>query len=200
MLESKKRGIFLDADGVLWPDQGPGGILKSRETAFQTLIDLKVDLANTSPYSICVITNQTLAARGEMPYRKFRNYVGNFFGELKESKLIDSYEVCYHHPHAKKLLLRKRNCNCRKPKPGMILKQMNRLQLDSSQSILVGDRITDIAAGVNAGITSNFLIHTNRALEVNLSHFGHSYLPKSIEFRLIKNLKELSEHLNSVTK
>lgn len=196
MLASKTKGIFLDADGVLWPEKGAGGILTGQNSAIERLTKFRSELIESEKYKIAVVTNQTLAARNKHPTFKFIKFVNNFFLELKALNLIDDYAVCFHHPAAENILLRRKSCHCRKPKPGMIEKLLAKMDLSPENSILVGDRITDVAAGNTAGIQRNFLIYSEKSLEINQSKNGTSKMPDSIEFTLVENLSEVINYLN----
>ncbi len=68
----------------------------------------------------------------------------------KEGTLLDGEYYCFHHPEAKVDRL-KGNCECRKPKPGLLLQAAKDMDIDLSQSWMIGDNITDVKAGVAAG-------------------------------------------------
>ena len=190
MQHPPKIGIFLDADGVLWPDKGAGEVLNGLTEATKRLTDFTKALGQRDLFSIFVVTNQTLAARGEVGYFKFARKVREVFNCLIEINLIDSFEVCYHHPLSNKIFLRRKKCKCRKPSPGMILKLTRRYKLNPKRCILIGDRITDIAAGQAAGINIKILINSARALEVNQGAHGSTHLEDLLEFSLCENLLE----------
>ena len=68
---------------------------------------------------------------------------------------------CPHHPDFSG------DCECRKPNPGMILQAKKDFDIDLSQSILVGDKNSDIEAGINAGIKMNYLVETGHEIYEN---------------------------------
>ena len=184
--------VFLDADGVLWEDIGPGGIITGKDQAISILDKFNM---NVDPDWIkIVISNQTYAARKKMKYFKFRNLVSSLFEALVFSDLIDDYAICYHHPKAANVFLRK-NCKCRKPSPGLITRMIKTHNINIDKSSFIGDRITDIQAGANAGIKHLFLITNPRMLEMNDNSGSasgiYSFLPlNSIdEFFLVKGMK-----------
>ena len=72
---SQKVGIFLDADGVLWPDNGPGEILNGLAEAKIRLNEFTKVLKHRDQYTIHIVTNQTLSARGQMNHFKFKSKV-----------------------------------------------------------------------------------------------------------------------------
>ena len=65
-------GIFLDADGVLWPEIGQSSLLSGEEFAIDRLTRLKKTLIPKKNYFISVVTNQTLAARGALDFTDFK--------------------------------------------------------------------------------------------------------------------------------
>ena len=190
MLHPPKIGIFLDADGVLWPDRGSGEVLKGLPEAVIRLTEFTNALGQRDLFRIVVVTNQTLAARGDVGYLQFRIKVRKVFKSLVKLDLIDSFKVCFHHPQAKNIFLRRKNCKCRKPSPGMILKMTKKFNLNPKRCVLIGDRITDIAAGQAAGITQNSLINNEKAFEINEGASGSADLVDLLEFSLHGNMFE----------
>lgn len=183
--------VFLDADGVLWEDIGPGGILTGKD---QAIIILDKFNLNVDPAWIkIVISNQTYAARKKIKYFKFKKLVTSIFEALVLSDLINDYAICYHHPNAVNVFLR-RNCRCRKPSPELINRMIKKHKIDVEKSSFIGDRITDVQAGTNAGIKNLFLIKNSKMLEINdNSHISsglYSFLPLNniYEFFLVKGV------------
>lgn len=192
-----KYGIFLDADGVLWPDIGPGGLLKGMIEANLRLTKLIEMLGNREEIFIGVVTNQTFAARGEMPYTDFKEMVFSQFNKLKNDMLIDDYRVCFHHPSAKYLPLRIVDCGCRKPQSGMIDSLISQYSLLPERSTIIGDRITDVLAGKNARLSSAVLLIGNKMLEMNQSAIqGVSEL--IIPFKVARDFLESLEILKTL--
>jgi len=178
--------IFLDADGVLWEDIGSGGILTSKKQAIQNLKLLSTDAAQSRLKII--ISNQTYAARKKMNYLKFKFYVKFFFSSLVNLQLLDDYAICYHHPKANNIFLRKK-CKCRKPMPGLINAMVKKHEIDLHKSVLIGDKITDIQSGSGAGIKNLFLLINNRMLEINVNSTEQ---PQYYVFTPLKDLKEFT--------
>jgi D-glycero-D-manno-heptose 1,7-bisphosphate phosphatase len=85
---------------------------------------------------------------------------------------------CPHHPDFSE------ECSCRKPNPGMLLQAQKKFDIDLKSSILVGDKISDIEAGVNAGIIHNYLISTGHKIGDKVDNFN---------FSMIDSMKELME-------
>ncbi len=184
--ENKIGAIFLDADGVLWKDIGPGGIFSGKNHSIQNLSLLSS--ARQKMYLKIVVSNQTFAARKKMNYIKFRFLTYTFFKSLIKLDLLDDFVICYHHPNAKNFFLKK-ECNCRKPLPGLINLMITKHNISPEKSFLIGDRITDIQAGTSAGIKHLFLVANPRMLEINENS---SVAPLQSTFVPLKELKEFS--------
>lgn len=186
LVENKISAVFLDADGVLWKDIGPGGILTGKN---QSIINLKLLDSNQKKSQMkIVISNQTFAARNKMNYLRFRVFTNYFFKSLIKLDLIHDFAVCYHHPNANNSFLRKK-CNCRKPLPGLIKSMMRKHNIAAHKSSLIGDRITDIQSGAAAGIENLFLIINSKMLEINENS---SSQPLQTVFIPLKDLAEFS--------
>ena len=150
------KTIFLDRDGVI--NKEKNYLFKISEFEF---IDGIFDACRyfiSMNYNIIVITNQSGIGRGLFSldsFNKIMRYVEESFKkhEIEISKIY----YCPHHPEDG-IGKYKKDCDCRKPKPGMILKASKELEIDLSKSILVGDSIRDINAGLSAEIKNNFLI------------------------------------------
>ena len=170
MPQSTKMGIFLDADGVLWPDKGPGGILAFHAQAVATIEEFTDFLGERSRYK-----------------------------GLIDLQLIDHFEVCFHHPQAKNLLLRRKECACRKPAPGMILKGIEKFKLEPNRCVLVGDRITDISAGHAAGLAQTFLLYSGKALEINQSSKNVARIGEFLPFLMRRNLAATANFIKALT-
>ena len=191
--KNRIRAIFLDADGVLWPDIGSGGILSGQDHSIQNLGLLSS--ISSRHYLKIVISNQTYAARKKMSYVKFKLLTHNLFKNLIKQDLLDDFAICYHHPKAKNFLLRK-NCLCRKPYPTLIKLMITKHIIVPEKSFLIGDRITDIQSGAAAGIKNLFLIVNPKMLEVNENLMDQPlqsiFIPLNElkEFLLIKELQD----------
>lgn len=187
------KAIFLDADGVLWKDIGPGGIFSGSSDAIQNLGFLSSNRAKAQLR--IVVSNQTFAARKKMSYLKFKTYTKSFFSSLIKLGLLDDFAICYHHPNAQNILLRKK-CECRKPLPGLLNFMARKHNIDLRKSALIGDRVTDIQSGAAAGIDHLYLIVNDRMLEININS---SQQPLYQTFMPLKDVKEftlLKEFIN----
>jgi D-glycero-D-manno-heptose 1,7-bisphosphate phosphatase len=187
------RAIFLDADGVLWKDIGPGGIFSGRRDAIQNLEFLSSNLAKAQLR--IVVSNQTFAARKKMSYFKFKTYTKSFFNSLIKLGLLDDFAICYHHPNAQNILLRKK-CECRKPLPGLLNFMARKHNINLRKSALIGDRVTDIQSGAAVGIDHLYLIVNDRMLEININSSQQSLYQIFMPLKDLKEFTLLKEFIN----
>jgi D-glycero-D-manno-heptose 1,7-bisphosphate phosphatase len=105
-------------------------------------------------FSIILITNQTNIAQGRITEEEFWKINDAVLRLLKPSgvKVLKTY-VCPHDTDD--------NCDCRKPKPSMLLQAAEEFNLDSASTYMIGDRVSDIEAGVNAGMKA-ILVKTGK--------------------------------------
>ena len=152
-LQNKQKAVFLDRDGTI---NKYVGFLRNIDE-FE-LLDGAVEAIKkikASGYLAIVVTNQPVIARGEVSFEeleRIHNKMETLLG--KEGAYLDAIYFCPHHPHKGYEGERpelKFDCNCRKPKPGMLLKAAQDFNIDLAQSWMVGDGENDIKAGQNAG-------------------------------------------------
>ena len=152
-LRTKQRAIFLDRDGTI--NKYVGFLIDIEDFELIDGVSEAIRKINESGYLAIVITNQPVIARGEVSYEEL-NMIHNKMETLlgKEGAYIDGLFFCPHHPHSgyegeiKELKI---ECECRKPKPGMLLKAAEKYNIDLSNSWMIGDGENDIKAGKAAG-------------------------------------------------
>lgn len=137
------RAVFLDRDGVLNKAFIRNGKPHSPDTVEEMIIvpDAAAALSRLRQHGfrLIVATNQPDIARGRLT----REQVDAMNGHLRSKLPLDAIEVCTHDDAD--------NCDCRKPKPGLLLRAAKRDGIELSQSFMVGDRWRDIEAGHSAG-------------------------------------------------
>ena len=151
------KAVFLDRDGtineiVYYQDLG---IVDSPFTAeqFKLLpqVGEAIRILNQSEFKVILVSNQPGIAKGHFSMETFGEIREKMRTELaKYGAHLDGEYYCLHHPEAK-IEEYKKNCECRKPKPGLLLKAAKDLSIDLSNSWMVGDSLTDIEAGKRAG-------------------------------------------------
>ena len=151
---SNSRALFLDKDGVINVDKGVNGIIEEPEL-FPGIGSI-IAHCRKKGFQIVVVTNIPAVARGIVSEQRLGAIFAAFKDKLiiqNRDAIIDSIYYCPHHPNAN-LQQYRVSCNCRKPKPGMILQACADLNIDPRKSYMVGDRISDIIAGHLAGCTT----------------------------------------------
>ena len=152
-LKNKQKAIFLDRDGTI--NQYVGFLRDINEFSLIDGVAEAIKKINASGYLAIVVTNQPVVARGEVSFEELEeihNKMETLLG--KEGAYLDAIYYCPHHPHkgyeGEQPEL-KIDCECRKPKPGMLLKAAKDFNIDLFRSWMVGDGENDIKAGQNAG-------------------------------------------------
>jgi D-glycero-D-manno-heptose 1,7-bisphosphate phosphatase len=153
VMDNKKiKAAFLDRDGVINIDKGY--VYKIEDFEFKDGIFELLKLLQSIGFTLFVITNQSGIARGYYTLEDFKKLTGHMLDELKKRGIeIKEVAFCPHHPNDK--------CNCRKPKPGMILDLAKKYNIDLKNSILIGDKLSDIEAGKNAEIAKAYLVENS---------------------------------------
>jgi len=152
-LENKQKAVFLDRDGTI--NKYVGFLRKIDEFELIDGVSEAIKRINESGYLAIVVTNQPIIARGEVTFQdleQIHNKMETLLG--KDGAYVDAIYYCPHHPHGGyegEIPELKFDCECRKPKPGMILKAAADFNIDLSQSWMVGDSENDMNAGINAG-------------------------------------------------
>lgn len=152
-LRNKQKAVFLDRDGTI---NKYVGFLRNIDDfeLIPGIIDA-IKKINESGYLCIVITNQPVIARGEITFEQLDEIHNKMETELGlGGAYINALYYCPHHPHKGyegEVVELKIDCECRKPKPGLLLKAAEDYNIDLSQSYMVGDGESDIKAGVAAG-------------------------------------------------
>jgi D-glycero-D-manno-heptose 1,7-bisphosphate phosphatase len=144
------RAVFLDRDGVITQDP-PHFAHRIDQLEIIPNSAEAIRLLNENGFKVVVVSNQSGVARGyyqELDIGLFNHAMAE---ELKkEGAFSDAIYYCPHHPEGK--IERYRiDCDCRKPKPGMLKQAEKDLNLDLKRSFMVGDKVTDIEAGYSVG-------------------------------------------------
>jgi histidinol-phosphate phosphatase family protein len=163
-LATPQRAVFLDRDGTLIPDKDC--LRNADELELLPGVAEAIHELNHNGWRTVVVTNQPVIAKGfcdESELQKIHNKLETLLG--REQAFLDRIYFCPHHPEKGFLGERpelKMDCDCRKPKTGMIQKAVAELNIDLSQSWLIGDTTTDLQTAKNAGLRS-ILVRTGSA-------------------------------------
>ncbi|MBQ7474633.1 MAG: HAD-IIIA family hydrolase [Clostridia bacterium] len=152
-LKNRQRAVFLDRDGTL--NRYVGFVRDPDEFELLDGVCEAISKINRSGYLAVLVTNQPAIARGEITYRELDSIHGKMDSLLSEKgAYLDAVYFCPHHPDRGfdgEIPELKIECTCRKPKPGMLIRAAEDLNIDLASSWMIGDRQTDIAAGKAAG-------------------------------------------------
>ncbi|SAM54011.1 D,D-heptose 1,7-bisphosphate phosphatase [Enterococcus faecium] len=183
-LSNPQKAIFLDRDGTI--NKYVGFLRNAEEFELIDGVSEAIKIINSLGFLCIVITNQPVIARGEVTvdelnsiHNKLETMLGHAGG------FLNGIYYCPHHPHkgyAGEVIELKIDCNCRKPKPGLLLEASKDFNINLSQSFMVGDSESDVIAGKNAGCKT-VLITEDITLPAN---YGQDYSVCSL-LEFVKN-------------
>lgn len=156
-----RKCIFLDRDGNINVEKDY--LHKVEDFEFEEGALEAIRSFSETEYLIVVVTNQSGIARGyytEEDLMKLHEYLGKRVEEA--GGRIDGYYYCPHHPE-KGIGEYKKECDCRKPEPGMFLAAKKDFDIDFENSIMVGDKMSDVEAGRRLGMRG-ILVRTGHGL------------------------------------
>lgn len=158
-LRNPQKAIFLDRDGTI--NKYVGFLRNINEFELLDGVSEAISLINQSAFLSMVVTNQPVIARGEVTedelteiHQKMETLLG------KDGAYVDDLYYCPHHPHKGyegEIKALKIDCDCRKPKPGMLLRAAEEHHIDLSASWMIGDSENDILAGKAAGCKTAYI-------------------------------------------
>ncbi len=173
------KALFLDRDGVV--NKEKNYLYKIEDFEFIDEVFETCKYFQEKGYLIIIITNQAGIARGKYTEDDYEILTNWMIKEFEKNNIkISKVYYCPHHPDFSG------DCECRKPNPGMILQAQRDFDIDLSQSLLVGDKNSDIEAGINAGIKMNYLVET-----------GHEIYENRFNVKIIKSLGNLIKDKNA---
>ncbi len=157
-----RRALFLDRDGVI--NEEVGYLHRFQDVRFVKGIVPLLQAANAQGWFVCVVTNQAGIGRGLYSEQQFQELMHEMRAALSEqdAHLDAVYFSPFHPEHG--IGEYRRDTECRKPNPGMLLRAAQEHSLDLCGSIMVGDRCSDMQAGAAAGVSELYLF---RNLEAN---------------------------------
>jgi D-glycero-D-manno-heptose 1,7-bisphosphate phosphatase len=154
---NRDKAVFLDRDGVVnsLVYHQEQGIVDSPFTVEQFVLLPHVGEAivrfHDMGYKVILVSNQPGIAKGHLTSETFNEIREKMKEELLGGGAsLDGEYYCLHHPEAEIASLRI-NCACRKPEPGLLLQAAGEMDIDLSQSWMIGDGLTDVQAGKKAG-------------------------------------------------
>jgi D-glycero-D-manno-heptose 1,7-bisphosphate phosphatase len=152
-LSNRQKAVFIDRDGTI--NKYVGFLRDINDFELIQGVAERIRRINKSGYLAIVVTNQPVIARGEVSWQEL-NEIHNKMETLLgyEGAYLDDIFVCPHHPDKGYEFERseyKISCECRKPKPGMLLQAANKYNIDLEKSIMIGDSDTDQEVALAVG-------------------------------------------------
>lgn len=150
----KIKAAFLDRDGVINRDKNY--VYKICDFEFMPDAVAGLRLLQTLGYALVVVTNQSGIGRGYFSEQAYQRFSDHMVSQLASEGIeLAGVYFCPHLPQESSVAGR---CRCRKPAPGMIVDAARDLDVELAQSIMIGDKSSDVEAGYAAGIDRCFLI------------------------------------------
>ena len=183
----KNKAIFLDRDGTINIDKHY--MYKIEDFEFVEGAEKGLKMLYDMGYKLIVVTNQGGIGRGyytEEDLEKLNSYM--------EKRLLESgvkIEKCYFCPHHAEhgIGKYKADCSCRKPKPGMLIEGMKEFDIDPKKSYMIGDKMSDAEAGINAGVKP-IIVKTGKDITEEIEKSGIEIYSSIYEFALSLQKKE----------
>ena len=171
-----KRAIFLDRDGVI----NRAFVIDGKPQPAKSIAELEIlpgvveaiAALFAANFEVVVVTNQPDVARKTLS----KNSVENIQVHLQNLLGINHFYTCFHDDAD--------DCECRKPKPGLLLRAAADLNINLSESFMVGDRWRDVAAGQTIGCNSYFIDYSYTEKKPTQPYFKVSSLTEAVQMIL----------------
>lgn len=163
-LKNPQKALFLDRDGTI--NVYKGFITKAEDFELIPGVSEAIKKINKSGYLCIVVSNQPVIARGDCTFEELQaihDKMETLLGQ--DGAFVDAIYYCPHHTDKGFEGERpeyKFDCECRKPKPGLLLRAAKDWNIDLSQSYMIGDSERDVRAGKNAGVKESLLIQCQK--------------------------------------
>ena len=180
-LKKKQKAVFLDRDGTI--NEYVGFLTRAEQFRLLPNVAKAIAKINASSYLTIVATNQPVIARGECRYKELEQIHMKMETELgKNGAYLDDIFFCPHHPHKGyegEVPELKIDCECRKPKIGMLTDAAEKYNIDLRQSWYIGDTTMDIQTGKNAGMKT-ILVKTGEGGQDNKYDVTPDYIASDL--------------------
>jgi len=190
-----RGAVFLDRDGTI--NEEMGYINHPERFIIFPYVAESIKTINDLELKVIIVTNQSGVARGYFSeslvnelHRKLKKEMAN------QGAKIDAIYYCPHHPkegHGQY----KSDCECRKPKPGMILKAVKDYGLDLKKSYMIGDRYKDVLFAKNLNMKSGFVLTGYGRGEYTFDKDKWYYQPAFLGENLLEVTRKIESHIKS---
>jgi D-glycero-D-manno-heptose 1,7-bisphosphate phosphatase len=182
-----RKAAFLDRDGTIISNAGALTADKSIEPLPEAVDAIRK--LRAAGFFIVMITNQSAVARGYYTEEELAVAHQALLQKLEDDDApIDAVYYCPHHPDTGEVSSYVQDCDCRKPKPGMLLQAAEQHNIDLAASYMVGDAERDVEAGVAAGCRATVLI-----IPDVLNSFSIVVGPAPVWEQIMENMEEASK-------
>ena len=183
----KIKAAFLDRDNTIIKDNGY--TYCPNDLAWEPDAITGLSLLHSIGYKLIVITNQSGIARGYYTEEEMNVFHAFRKSNLKQKAgiIIEKFYHCPHHIDGKIKQYRKK-CNCRKPGDELFQKNILDFSIETNNSIVIGDNVSDIIPAINQGIKKGFLLYNeNNKPQIN----------SWSNINLVNNWKEIIDHYDN---
>ncbi|UDQ97273.1 HAD family hydrolase [Lentisphaerota bacterium WC36G] len=188
----KRKACFLDRDGVVIVDKDY--LAHPHEVVLTPNAAQSIKKLNDANYLVIIVSNQSGVARGYFPEDAINDVHERirFLIDDEAKAVIDKFYYCPHHSKGA-VAPYNIDCECRKPKLGMFQQAAQDFNLDIENSIMVGDKLSDIQAGNDFGCIKSFLVKTGHGLE-SLADYSTKKYPQ-LKFNVAGDLSEVVDQI-----
>ena len=186
-----RRAVFIDRDGTISEEVGyVNHVSRYRVFPFAARA---VRALNEAGWLAVLVTNQAGVARGYFKEELIGQVHGLLAAALERGGArLDAVYYCPHHPSVGEPPYRF-DCDCRKPRPGLILRAAEELGLDLSRSWMVGDRHGDVELARNAGVRSAFVLTGYGRGELEHQSHAWAHRPDLVAENLLEAVLKITE-------
>ncbi len=174
VIGTMKKAVFLDRDGTL--NEDPGYIGNPDQLKLLPGVTDALSRLQKAGYLLVVVSNQSGVGRGMFTMETLQHVHERLDQLLAASSVkIDHYELCIHRPEDE--------CDCRKPKPKLILDAARKFRIDLTRSFMIGDKLSDLGTGRSAGCQGVALVRTGegKTTESKMNGTQADYVGNSLE-------------------
>jgi D-glycero-D-manno-heptose 1,7-bisphosphate phosphatase len=192
----KQPAVFIDRDGTI--SEEVGYVNHPSRFELYPYSSAAIKMLNDNGWLAIVVTNQAGVARGYFSEDVVKQIHERLEQELLDtSARLDAIYYCVHHPTVGEPPYRL-DCDCRKPKAGLITRASSDFEIDLASSWMVGDRYSDIELARNAGLQSAFVLSGYGRGEWEYQRAGWKYQPDLVCENLLEAVKQIVEDRSGI--